>query len=196
MRRKVFRGDTVRWVWRIVGLSLSAYGAYLFYLGDLSSFLSGWGVICLGLGTAVLISTWLGGAALALLLAVGVLVTSLVRLLLGTGDWWHWLLLAGMMALVALVGAAAQANDSSQEATSDGETPLRAIDQESRTSERELIERPSPGKGLASGTERVVANLTPRLPGRRSASKQGICSTCGAEINVTRPFCGSCGAAV
>lgn len=184
----------MRWVWRLVGLSLSAYGAYLFYLGDLSSFLSGWGVICLGLGTAVLISTWLGGAALALLLAVGVLVTSLVRLLLGTGDWWHWLLLAGMMALVALVGAATQSDDSSEKTTSDGEAPLRAIDRESRTIERESTERAAPAQGLTSGTERVVANLTPRLPGRRSASKQGICSTCGAEINVTRPFCGACGA--
>ena len=184
----------MRWFWRLLGLALICFGCYLIYALGASTFLSGWGIFALGFGLVILLCTSWSGVGFAFAVVVGVAITAIARLVLGTGDWWMWLLLAfGIFVYVLIAAVALSASEpTSGDAIGDPFAGSTTRDGASATasarSDRPLTP-PAP-----TGTQRVVASLTPRIPRPRSKLSPRTCQACGAATRATSSFCGSCGA--
>ncbi len=88
----------------VFGMILTGFGVWNLVQQSPSNFLSSWGLVSLALGLTSLLSLSGAGFFLSSFGFVTIFVAGVVRIFLGTGDWWLWLLTAvGMFVIWAIL---------------------------------------------------------------------------------------------
>ena len=193
------------------GIILTGFGVWNLVQQSPSNFLSSWGFVSLALGLTSLLSLSGAGFFLSLLGFVTIFVAGVVRIFLGTGDWWLWLLTAAGMFVIWAILSTRFADDEGVTNSGDEEDSRPDIPREDLSplpsgadSENDVpapppsVEAPSrrPVTRLSvPGARQVMAGLSKAQPKASTVRSQTPCGSCGAKTTPGAKFCGSCGSA-
>ena len=201
----------------LVGLVLTGLGGWIFVAEGSSAFFSGWGLVCLALGLASLLSLTTVGLVFTALGAAIVFFTGIGRIFLGMGDWWLWLLTSlGMFVIMVMLSTQLpddenQGNDQNQgnrlpsqpdtkvgagsenapipgsQSTPDTSVPAAPVEDRAR--------KPLTRLSIPSARQ-VMSGIGRPQPKASTASATRACASCGATTTSSGKFCGACGSSL